>query len=148
MSIAHQIGAADVDVLFARRIEADHFRAIAFRLDDQFLGDNPLAQDAAVVIYVVEKKIDRLDALQQAGFEVVPFVGGDRAGNQIERENFLNAAAVRVHREGDSLVDEDEIGVLAARLKIGHRQLPQPMNERLAMIVRLQGPIEQLVPRG
>ena len=58
VGVADQVGADDVDVLFARRIEADHLGAIALRLQHQILGNDPFAENAPVVVDVVQEQVD------------------------------------------------------------------------------------------
>ena len=123
--IAHQVGADDVQILAARRVEAGHLGTVALRLQDEILGHQALAQDVALVVDVMQKAIERADALQQPGLDALPFRCGDRPRDEIERENLLDAAAIGIDREGDALVDKDEIGAIAALLELVKGELPE-----------------------
>ncbi len=139
VGIADQVGADDVDVLPARRIEADHLGPVALRLEDQLLRDDALAEDAAVVVDVVEEEVERLDALEQTGFERLPFRGGDRPRDEVEGENLLDAAAIGIDGEGDALIDEDEVGAGAALLELGGLQAAEAFDDEPGVGVRPAG---------
>jgi hypothetical protein len=116
-------------------------------LEDEFFRHDPFAQDAAVMVDVMQKKVYRLDALQQPRLKALPFMSGDGPRDQIEGKNFLHAAPVGVNGKSDALIDEDEIRVLPALLKIRDGQLAQPLNERIAVFVRLQLFMKEFIER-
>ena len=60
---------------------------------------------------------------------MVPFVGGDDAGDEIEREDFLDAAGVAVDGEGDALVAEEDIGHSAAFFEGGLSEVAKAGDE-------------------
>ncbi len=128
------------------RIEADHFLAEALRAEHQLGRDDAFLENALVVIDVVQKQVHRLDALQQAVFDRGPFVGGKHARDQVEGKDLLDAAAVGVDGEGDALVDEDQVGAARRRWNSSARSLPETLDQRPAMRVRLPRRLEQFVP--
>jgi hypothetical protein len=68
-----------------RHIDALHLRPV-LRVGIDLLGrDNAGAHDIAVVIDVVDKQIERLDALPQTCFEALPFAARNDPRDQIER---------------------------------------------------------------
>jgi hypothetical protein len=64
-----------------------------------------------------------VDALLEAAFDAVPFVGGDDARDQVEGEDALRAGGIAVHVEGDAQLQQHTLrGVLVAeQLSIGQR---------------------------
>ena len=53
--VAHEVGADHVDVLPARRLEADHFLAKTLRLQHEFRWDHALLEDVLVVRDAVQE---------------------------------------------------------------------------------------------
>ena len=93
-------------VLLARRVEADHLGPVTSRIQHHLFRDHAFAEDAPVVIDVVQEQVEGPDALHQAGFHHRPLRGRDRPRDQVEGEDLFDAAAVGIDREGDALVDE------------------------------------------
>ena len=120
-----------MEVLLAGRIEADHFRSIALGFQHQVFRDHALADNSLVVIDVVEEQVQRLNALNQTGLHRRPLFASHRPRNEVERENLLHAAPIRVDREGDALVDEHQVRAGAALLKLARQQLPQPFKQTI-----------------
>ena len=56
-----------------------------------------------VVIDVVQKQIQRRDSLDESAFDQVPFLRGNDARHEIERENAFGPLVVVVDGEGDAL---------------------------------------------
>ena len=56
----------------ARDVEAAHFAAEVFAAINQLARDDAFGEDAAFVIDVVEKEIERGDALRQAAVRSAP----------------------------------------------------------------------------
>ncbi len=135
-----------MEVLPAGRVEADHLGPVALRLEDQLFRDDALAEDAAVVVNVVEEEVERLDALEQAGLHRLPFRGGDRPGDEVEGENLLDPAAVGIDGKGDALVDEDEVGGGAALLELGGLQAAEAFDDEPGVGVRPIRLGEEFIP--
>ena len=60
--------------------------------------------------------LERPNALLQPALDLLPLVGTDQAGNQVERQDFLDAVGILVYGEGDTARLERKIGrLLSAR---------------------------------
>ena len=70
----------------------------------------PVAQDALVVVDVVEEEVERGDALAQPALDVLPLGARDDARDQVEREDALEPLLLAVDGEGDALVEERGVG--------------------------------------
>jgi len=99
--VADEIGAADVDVNVARNIEVHELAPEVFGAEDQGGGDDFVLQNLLPVVEIVQEKVERGDALDEAGLELGPFGARDDAGNEVERENALGALRIVIDREGD-----------------------------------------------
>ena len=70
------------------------------------------------MIQVVDEEIQGGNALPQPRFEPVPFLGGNDAWNQVERERLLHTAVVRIHVERDARLDQRPVRGALTRLKL------------------------------
>lgn len=112
---AYDVGTDDVGVDAARRPEADHLRQEGVVLLDQFARDAPGADDLLLVVDVVEKGVERDDALFDALGEPAPFAPGDDAGYEIEGDQFFGGIRVSVDCEGDARLTKNLFGFLRFR---------------------------------
>ena len=55
-------------------------------------------QDPLLVVDVLAEEVQRGDALDEPALDRVPFVGRDDAGNEVEREDLLDAGRVACKR--------------------------------------------------
>ena len=85
-----------------------------FAAIDHFARDHAVGQDAAFVVDVVQKQIERGDALRQAALDVAPFRAGDDARQQVVGKDALGAFFAAVDGEGDALIQKREVGGLLA----------------------------------
>ena len=69
------------------------------------------------MINVVEKQVQRRDSLDESALDLVPFLGGNDARQQIERENAFRPLVVVVNREGNALAEKSGSGQGAFPLK-------------------------------
>ena len=99
-----QIGAADADVDIARNVEAAHFSAEVLAAIDEFARDDAFREDAAFVIDVAEKMIQRGEALGKSFLDLGPLAGGNNARQKVVREDALRAFLAAVNGEGDSFM--------------------------------------------
>jgi hypothetical protein len=97
------------------------------------------------VVDVVEKEVERGDALHQPAFDGFPLGCGDDARQQVVGEDAFGAARVAVDGEGDALVQKREVGSLLARLQFRWRQLEQAPVEKLVLRPRRAVGREHLV---
>ena len=144
--IADEIGAADVDVLLARRREADHLFAVALRSEYEILGNDLLFEDAPIMVDIEQERIDRGDPLFQPFFDAIPLGPRHRSRDQVEWEDLLDAAHVRIDGEGDPLIDEGHIGPGPLRQEILHQKLTQAVVQDFAVRVRSRFARKQFVP--
>ena len=75
----HQIGAAHIDIGAVRHGEPAHLAPVMLRAVDHAARNEPVLQHAPVAVDVVQKQIERRDALLQSRFEARPFRRGDDA---------------------------------------------------------------------
>ena len=120
IGIADQVGAADVDVNVLRHVEARELAPEMFSRKDVVGRNDTVFHDALLVVDVVEKKIERRDALFEAGLDVVPFFRRDDARQHVEGKNPLRALRIAIHVESDPLSHEREIHGLTAHGKFRH----------------------------
>ena len=116
-----------------RRREADHLFAKSLGTEHEIGRDAAFLQDALIVIDIEQERIQRGDPLFQAFFDAVPLGPRHRSRDQVEGENLLDAAHVRIDGESDALIDESQVGPGPLRQKIGHLQLPEAIVQRLAV---------------
>ena len=116
------------------------------RIED-ILGEDLVLHDLLVVINVVEKEVQRLDALLKSGGQMVPFLLRNDARHEVERENPLGAALLAVDGEGDPLLQEREIDRFPLLVEFLRRQLVQTIDQVLIMraggAVRFEGFVEE-----
>ena len=88
---ANNVNAADVRVNVAGHIHPHHLGA-KLRVLENLLGRNNAGlQDVLAVVHVVDKAVQRRDALHQALFHGGPFVRGNDAGNQVKGNQAFGA---------------------------------------------------------
>jgi hypothetical protein len=71
---------------------------------DELARDDAFREDAAFVIDVAEKMIQRGKALGKSFFDLGPLAGGNNARQKIVREDALRAFLAAVNGEGDSFM--------------------------------------------
>ena len=81
------------------------------RLDD-FARDDAVPHDLLVVVDVVQKKVQGENALLEADFDMVPFIGLDDPGHHVEGEDLFRALFVTINRERDAEIVERLLGLL------------------------------------
>ena len=120
--VADQIGAADIHIGAVRHREPAHLAAVMLGAVDHAARHQAVLQHAAVAVDVVQEKIEREDALLQAGFEARPFRRGDDARQQIGRNDPLGRLIVAIDREGDALMQERLLAGLLPQSEFFGRQ--------------------------
>ena len=115
-----KICSADRDVDVSRDLQADHLAAEVFTAIDKLARDDAVLEDAALVVDVLEEEVEGCDALRQSTFDRRPLGGGDDAGDGIVGEYLLGAFFASVYGEGDSLIEEAEVGGLLAAVQLRH----------------------------
>ena len=130
----------DVDV--PGHTEVHELAPEMFSRKDIVRGDDAVLQDFLLVINVVQKKIQRGDALRKAALQQLPLPGGNDAGEQIERKNLLCAGGIAIDVEGDALTEKGQVHRLALVLKLGGRKFSEQLPK--ARVVRAGGALRVL----
>ena len=138
---AHQIDSRDMRVDVAGHVDTDHLGTIERVAQNVTSGDHAFANDALVVVNVVQEKIERAHPLLESERELAPFLGAQNARHDVERNEPLGSAgfAVDVERDSDSL--KGEIGLapfLGEDLGLG---LGEPALHGIERLANLRLPI-------
>ena len=88
-----------------RHIKPDQLGPVVLGRANDLQRDHSLLHDSLIVVDVVQKEIQRAQALFQPPLEQAPLVSRDDARHKIERHDALGALIAAVNREGDSLVE-------------------------------------------
>ena len=83
-----------------------HLRAVLRTLIHEVSGNDPVRYDAGLVVDVLQKEVERAQALAQSGVEQPPLDGGHDAGHAVHGDDPLLSFLVPVHREEDPLVQK------------------------------------------
>jgi len=89
LTVADQIGAADMDVDVLGDVESHEFPAEMLRPENVVGRDDAILEDLLVMVDVVQEEIERGDALDEAFFHPLPFVAGNDSGDEIEGKDAL-----------------------------------------------------------
>src|SRR5215469_7984870 len=103
---ADQIRPDNRDIHVARDLQSAHLTAKLFAAIDDLARNNAIGENAAFVVDVAQKKIQRGNALRKTAFDVIPLGARHDARQQIIWENSLRSLFAPVNGEGDSLVQE------------------------------------------
>ncbi len=99
-----QVRAADGDVDVAGHLQALHLTAKLRARIHELAWYDAVPKDAALVIDVFQKQVQRRDALREAALHTLPLRRSHDAGQQIVREDALGSFVAAVDRERDALV--------------------------------------------
>ena len=127
---ADEVGAADGHVHVARHVQALHLAAELRAAVDQLAGNDAVFEDPAFVVDVFEEQVQRRDALGEAFFDPCPLRARDDARQQIVGKDALRAFVATIHREGDALVQEAQVGGLLAALYLLAAEGPEKCSSR------------------
>ena len=121
VAVAHEIAASDHATRAVRHRDAARLAQKSRRAADQPLGDDAVAQNRAVAdVQVLEKLIQRRDALNEAALDERPFGRGDDARDEIHRPHPLDLLLFPIDGERDAEAAENRVaGTLAGREFIG-----------------------------
>ena len=92
--ITHQIGAADMHIGSLWRDKAFHFRAIMLVVLDQLLGNDPIPEHLAVVVYILKEEVQCRNPLLDSRVDLFPILRRKHPGDNIERQDTINRIAV------------------------------------------------------
>ena len=103
------------------------------RAEDQCCRDDPILQHLLAVVDVVEKAIQGMEALREAGLDASPLGARDDARDEIEREDALGALGVVVDRERDASTQKGGVDRGPSLVEVGHRQASEPIRQTAVM---------------
>jgi hypothetical protein len=78
-----------------------------------------------------EEHVQRLDALDETGFELRPLGPRNHARNDVERDQPLGGILIAIDREGDADAPEQKLGLRAARFEQLGRGIGEPTSDAL-----------------
>ncbi len=87
------------------------------RSPDDLLRNDTIAQNVLRVIDVVQKQIQRRDALHQSALDQIPLLGRNDPGHEIKWKNPLGSLVVVVDRKSDPLTEKSRGGQRAFSFK-------------------------------
>ena len=108
---AHDIDADDVGVNALGRLKTHHFGAEGGVLQDQLGRNAPGFENFLAVVDVIEKGIERTDALLDAFGQPPPFLGSNNARDDIEGNEFFGPLLRAVDRKGNAQPAKDRLGI-------------------------------------
>ena len=123
----HDVDAGDMDVDVVRHFLAVHLRAENRILEDQVFGDDVGFENFAAAIDVLDIGVDGLHALLEAAPHDLPFLGGDDARDDVERDQALLRLGVAIDRKGDADAAEQELRLAPAVVEHVGRDLAEPV---------------------
>ena len=126
VSDPHDVGADDMGIDAARRIDSHHFRNEGGVLQDDMRRNALGPQDLLAMIEVVGEGIERPHALFDARRQLPPLVGREHPGNDVKGDQPFGRFIAAVDGESDALPPEYPLGFLACPPDIGLGQGRQP----------------------
>ncbi len=106
-----------------RRIQTVALLAERCRREHHFARNDAVVQNLLIVIDVVDERVQGVDALLQAALDVIPFVGGDDARNQVEGEDALGPGGFAIDVESDAHLQQQALRrvLIAQQVAFGQR---------------------------
>jgi len=89
--------------------DPDELRAVVGGPEDDLGRDHAVLDDALLMIDVIEEEVQGGDALDQPRLDMLPLGRRDDAREGVEGEDSLRALFVAVDREGDALLEEQQL---------------------------------------
>ena len=99
--------------------------------------DHAVLHDLLVVIDVVQEEVEGGDALHEAPLEMLPLLGWDDAGDEIERKDPLGALLVAVNVERDALPKEGQVHGASLLIELSRSELVEQTGEFLVVGTQL-----------
>ena len=131
---AHDIGADDVGVDAAGRLHAQHFGQESLVAGNQLDGNAARLDDFLAVVDVVQKGVERDDALFDALGQPPPLGTGKDARHDVEGDQALCGLSLAIDIEGDARAPENLFGIRALALQVFRRLA------RVPIVIALVGP--------
>lgn len=144
---AHDVHPGNVRIDAAGHVDAMHFGPVLLVLQDQ-IGWNPFClENFLVVVDVLEKQVECLDALAQPCGKQLPFGSGQDARHDVERNEPLRSGLFAIDGKGDADAVEQRIGLSTLLCHPFGRRMLQPLTEPSVMRTHLAFRIRHLVVR-
>ena len=140
-----QVGAHHRDVDIPRHLQASHLPPVVLATVNQFARHHPVVQDLGVEVDVVQKVVERGDALGQAALDPVPLLGRNQPRQQVIGKDALRALVAPVDGEGNALVQKRQVRRLLAPLQLLLGQPRQGLGQRPVLRAHLPVPLAHLV---
>ena len=102
VGITHQVGAGNVAPYAPGGPEALALCAVGPAGKNQVFRNHPVLDDFTIVVNIVDKLVDGVDTLPEPGFDVLPLIGLDDTGKNIEGKDPFGTAFVAVNGESDA----------------------------------------------
>ena len=133
LGVADDVGAADMDVDVARHLHVYELAPEMFRRHHVVGRDGAVVEDVLLVVDVVQKEVQRGDALHESRLDPVPFVGRDDARHQIEGKDPLGTLRIAIDVEGHALAQKGEVDRAALGLKLRRGDRPEMLEKMPVM---------------
>jgi len=143
--VPNQVRAGDVAPDAAGRIDAAALGAVKRGGVDNLLGDNPVLQNFLIVVNVVNKLVERVDALLEAALDPIPLLGADDARNQVEGENPLRARRISINVESNAHLQEQRFRGALAPQKLAVFQRLDGLEQQASLRPRFAFSVKYLI---
>ena len=136
---AHDVDAGNMRVHVVAHRQALHLGAVLRVAKHLLRRDQPGLNDALLAVDIVQEHVERVDALLQATFHLVPFRCRNDARNDVERNQTFGAraglrvCAVTIDGKGDAVAVKRGIGLCTFLRDARRRHLGQPILIRRVM---------------
>ena len=145
IAVANQIRAGNVAPDSAGRVDAAALGAVKRGGMDDLLRDDFVLQDFLVVVDVVDKLVEGMDALLEAALDPIPFFGANDARNQVEGENAFRARRISINIEGNPHLQEKGFRRSLAPQKLAVSERLDGFKQQASFRTRLAVGVEHLV---
>ena len=105
-----------------RRIESDAGRTEAAGRLNNLARNDPVFDDLLVVVHIVEKQVERLDALLEAAFDPFPLRRLHHARQHVKRPDFFGRSLIAIDIKGNAHMEQGAFGGLLAAVHLAVRQ--------------------------
>ena len=113
-----------------RRIEPDAGRAEAVGRLNNLAWNDSVFDDFLVMIHIVEKQVERLDALLEAALDPFPLRRLHHARQHVKRPDFFRRGLIAIDVKGDAHMQQGAFSSLLAAVHLSVRQrTDQPRQE-------------------
>ena len=97
---------------------------------DDLRRNHPVLEDLLFVVDVVQKQVQRRDALDEPGLHQIPLRPGNKPRHGVEREHPLGAAFVAVDGEGHPLLEKEQFKVFEFLFQLRRPHAEEPFRHR------------------